>query len=263
MKRAQGLFVFALLVFSPGVARADDEAAACSSAHLAAQKDRRDHRLTAAKADLLTCARATCPILIRGDCADWLVQVEAETPSIVVDARAPGGSAVSAARALIDGRVIAEVLDGTAIEIDPGPHVLRVEAAGKKAADRSVVVLAGARAQRLTVVLEDILASDTSTSLAASPERRSSSPSVLPLALAGVGVVGLGLFSGFGIAGLSTKADLDATRCAPSCDHESVDRMRRDFAVADVSLLVGLGAFTVAGILWALRATADAPPRSR
>ncbi len=231
----------------PRVARGEDDAASCSSAHLRAQKDRRDHHLLAARADLLVCARDQCPSLIRVDCSEWLGLVESETPSIVVDARHADGTPLTSAHVVVDAAAVPEALDGKAMEIDPGAHLLRVDAPGSEAVEQRIVVLEGVRAQHFLVTLADTPDAPVKDS------RRSSA--TLPLVLGAVGVVGIGFFTGFGVAGLSTKSDLDAQACAPRCDPQTVDRMRRDFAVADVSLLVGLGALTVAGILFGLRGT--------
>jgi hypothetical protein len=54
--------------------------------------------------------------------------------------------------------------------------------------------------------------------------------------LGGVALVGLASFVGFALAGESAQS------CAPSCSRSQISTVRRDYAVADVSLLAALAA---------------------
>ena len=48
---------------------------------------RRSGKLLAARAALLACSREICPDAVRGDCVDWLEDVNRSVPSVVVTAR--------------------------------------------------------------------------------------------------------------------------------------------------------------------------------
>jgi hypothetical protein len=71
-------------------------------------------------------------------------------------------------------------------------------------------------------------------------------------ALGGVALVGLAAFTGFALAGESVQS------CAPSCTSSQVAELRRDYLVADVSLV---GALAAAGgaVAFALVSNHEAP----
>jgi len=71
---------------APPPARAD-EVAACVKSAENAQTERSAHRLRAARERLLACAQASCPSVVRNDCATWLSEVDQLLPSVVVQAR--------------------------------------------------------------------------------------------------------------------------------------------------------------------------------
>ena len=243
---------------------ADSRADACIAAHHEAQRQRRDNQPVEARASLLACSREECPALIRNDCTEWLVAVDAETPTLVVEPRTHGGEAIVGARAFVDGAPFAASLDGKALPIDPGEHVVRVEAPGHAAAEQHTIVVAGEHAQRLVVTLDDAAAPTLATSPAPAPppgtapstssastgRGESKRVPVVPAVLGAVGVVGLGMFAGFGLSGRSVKSELDDSHCSPRCDPSRVDDMWRRFTIADVSLGVGLVAIAAGVIVY-------------
>src|SRR5262249_46960823 len=81
----------------------------------------------------------------------------------------------------------------------------------------------------------------------------SAGPPAASWAAAGVGVVALGVFVGFGARAASIQSDLET--CAPDCpaarDKEKAEEGQRDATVADVGLVVGGAAVLTAGLLWA------------
>jgi hypothetical protein len=62
------------------------------------------------------------------------------------------------------------------------------------------------------------------------------------------GVLALGSFAYFGLAGRSIESDLD--RCVPYCQKDDVDRMRARYLVADLSLVVAAGSLGVGAYLF-------------
>jgi hypothetical protein len=72
-------------------------------------------------------------------------------------------------------------------------------------------------------------------------------------AFGGVALAGLGLFTGFGLAGSSAEA------CAPSCTASQAASIRTDFVVADVSLVAGVAA-AGAAVYFALTTKSEEPP---
>jgi hypothetical protein len=82
----------------------------------------------------------------------------------------------------------------------------------------------------------------------------SSKKLVLPIVFASIGVVGVASFAAFGLMGKSQRSSL-ASSCAPYCTSDDVSPVRTKYAIADVSLLVGLASLGVATWLFV-----SAPP---
>jgi hypothetical protein len=223
-------------------ARADDTQA-CVLAYEQAQKLRKAHKLLAARAQLLACMREVCPEVLRADCGPWLDEVERALPSVVIAARDEAGRDVSAARALLDGGVIGERLDGNAVALDPGPHRIRLEIAGRPALEQDILVREGEKARLVVLRLP--------AAMPAEPASRPVPP--LAYALGGLGVAALGSLSFFGLRALSHRSELDERGCKPACPQDEVDSVRRDYAIANVSLGVGVAALGLATVLFVTR----------
>ncbi|MEO6420602.1 MAG: hypothetical protein ABIP39_14405, partial [Polyangiaceae bacterium] len=91
-----------LLVFTSGIAASRDAFAGdtdrCVNAAEQAQRLRRDGHLRSARESLVACARETCPGPVRVDCKQWLGEVDADLPSIVVRALEDDGRAITDVR---------------------------------------------------------------------------------------------------------------------------------------------------------------------
>lgn len=218
-------------------AHADDQR--CIEAHSKAQGLRRDGRLMAAREQLRLCAEPVCPELIRGDCATWLSELDKELPSIVVSARI-GETDVSDARVLVDGRAVAEELDGKSIELDPGRHRVRLERDGERDVEREIVAKLGVKNEGVLFQLEA-----TPSLRPAEPKAEAGPDRTLVYVLGGVGVVGLASFTYFGLKG---KSDYDRLRdeCSPTCEASESDSVKQSFLIADLSLGVGVASLAVA-----------------
>jgi hypothetical protein len=57
--------------------------------------------------------------------------------------------------------------------------------------------------------------------------------------LGGVGVAGLGVFAGFGLAGKSSQDDLEKT-CSPRCSPDDGKSVKTKYLLADIGLGVGV-----------------------
>jgi hypothetical protein len=137
------------------MARADEKAA-CSQAYVAAQSRRSEHRLLAARDELRVCARQECSLLMKGemlkDCTDWLAQVEASIPSVVLSAKDSSGSDMTNVAVAIDKTVVVATLDGRSVDVDPGSHVFTFEAPGRDKVTLTALVLEGAKNQQIRAV---------------------------------------------------------------------------------------------------------------
>ena len=121
-----------------------DEVDVCISAAEQSQEQRRDAHLRAARARLVLCSRDACPRAIQKDCKRWLGEVEAAMPTIVIHPVDASGGDIVGARALVDGVRLEGAVDGRAVALDPGEHLLRVEA-GASSVEQRIVIREGER----------------------------------------------------------------------------------------------------------------------
>jgi hypothetical protein len=230
---------------------AQDATNACVDAHVAAQRLRRDGKLRAAREQLVSCARASCPQVLVRECAGWLTEVEATIPSVVFEATDETGRDLVDVRVEVDGQLLLSRLGGSAVEVDPGEHQVRWTHPERKPVEQAVVVREGDRGRRISARLEPLVTPAAGGGPVAVPEERP-----VPLAtwvLAGVGVAGIGAFGVLGGIGLSREGDLDARGCAPNCPSEDVDSVRTTFLIGDIALGVGVAALAGATIFYLTR----------
>jgi hypothetical protein len=137
------------LALSPLCVRADMTKAQCIDANTSGQDLRRDGKFSAASEQLRACAIPSCPALVRDDCTKRLDDVERAQPAIVFDVKdAASGRDVSVVKVTVDGRPLAEKLDGTALPVDPGEHVFVFTVPDQAAVTRSFVLKEGDKERR-------------------------------------------------------------------------------------------------------------------
>lgn len=226
-----------------------DEKQACASAAEEAEQLRIDARLMAARERLLRCSRPACPAAVRSDCAEWMTEVVAAIPTVVLAVRDARGQDVLGARASVDGVPIAQGLDGKALEVDPGVHTFRFEAGGA-AVEQVVLVREGEKSRTITATLDQgPMATTAPASSAPSPP---ASPRASPWtwAFGGIGVVALGIGT---YLELSVNADASAlaSSCGHSCSREQVhplvlkQQVLGPIAFAVGALSLGLAGYTL------------------
>jgi hypothetical protein len=239
-------------------ARADgrtDEKQACASAAEDAEQLRIDARLLAARERLLRCARAECPAAVRSDCAQWMTEVAAAMPTVVLGARDASGQDVLRARVSVDGVVVAHGLDGKAIEVDPGVHTFRLESGGA-AVEQTVLIREGEKNRPITTTLDRgpvAPIAPAAVSAAPPPPAPALRASTWTWALGGVGLLALGIG-----AYLELSVDADAsglrTTCGHSCSHAEVDPLVRKQQVLG-PIAFGIGALSLGLATYTLFAT--------
>jgi hypothetical protein len=228
---------------------------ACIQASEDTQRERAKGHLRSARARSAACLDGRCPTPIRRDCDVQATELARLMPTVVFRVRAPDGTDVPGARVEVDGVVEPSALDGRAHEIDPGTHEVSATAAGYVPARTRIVVEEGVRARVVELRPAPRDASGASGASSDSPapssptSARASSTWIATGALAGVGVIGIGLFAGLG---LSADADYRRLRdtCADACDPRDADSVRTRFQVADVALGVGLVALASAVVVY-------------
>jgi hypothetical protein len=134
----------------------------------------------------------------------------------VVSALDPTGHDAIAVRVFVDGQLVADGLDGKAMLIDPGVHTLRYELAGSAPVEETVLIREAQKDRTLRVQFQSGPAKPGPLAPAVAPIAAQAPPLeapvppsmptathpppapasiVVPLTLAGVGLVGLGAFA--------------------------------------------------------------------
>jgi hypothetical protein len=244
-----------LLSVSPRVTAATNGEPDCPTASEQGQKLRDQGKIIRAREMFLVCARATCPSVVRKDCAKWLPEVEETLPTVVFEAHDGQGADVAAVKVSVDGDQVAASLDGKPVPVDPGQHVFKYETQGATPVTQTIVVRSGEKNRLLKVDFPpppgQALTPKTPkiTPDTASPRPAKSGPPVLAFVLGGVGVLAIGSFAFFGITGKSDLSDLKSS-CAPYCDPGKLDDAKTKLLVADLSLGVGILALGGATIVF-------------
>ncbi len=222
----------ALAVAWSGVARdaaADPTKDVCIAANESAQVMRKEGKLIASQEQLRVCISASCPPAIRDDCTQRLDEMNRLVPDIVFDVKDAAGHDVSDVKVTVDGRPLADHLDGSALAVDPGDHSFTFERAGQPPVTQVFVIHEGERARRERVVLTSAPAGPAAPAPAAGPSAplpdapRPSSWSTnktLALVSAGVGVVGVGVGAVLGLSAIDKNGQSNADG---HCDSRGCD----------------------------------------
>ena len=224
----------------------DSASAECVRAYEQAQEQRHSGRLLEARVQLQGCARDACPEFIRSDCTAWYGELQAEVPTLVFAARSAGRD-LTDVRVSLGQRVLASRIDGEAIELDPGEYDFQFAAPGMQPLTQHVLISRGER-NRLQRVEFIPLAKEAEApvgraapSLPPLPQRSW----VLPAVFGGVAVLGLSSFGVFGGWGHAAESRLQTT-CSPHCSKDQLSSVSTKYAVADVSLAVGVASLGLA-----------------
>jgi len=234
-----------------GVARdagaADKATAACIQSAENGETARKEGQLLHARELFAQCAVRECPAMLRRDCAAWIEDADRQIPSIVVGAHDAQGRDVVDARVSVDGTLVREHLDGNAVALDPGSHVVRFETVGAPPVDLHVVLRAGEKNRQILATLGP--PSPPPAPVAVTPPPPPVTPPPPPPSgrsvpagawvLGGLGVVGFAAFGYFGEKGSNEASTLRST-CAPGCAASDVHATRLKLVAADIGLGVGV-----------------------
>jgi hypothetical protein len=307
------LTAFATMLVGSQTWAADPEKLACVAAHAEGQELRNAGHPMRARVRFEACARATCPPMVRAECVRFVGQIDAALPTLLIEARAPDGTAVTAVRMLVDGEPLLEELTGVPVKIAPGEHLLRFEPADARIASREVKIVARDGEKNIHLVLDlasqfrpngiadagesDIDCGGTTKGTppcaegrscradadcergrcaanrclsAPAPAARAAEPMpprplleaggrvpVLGLGLLAVSVGSLATFTIFALKGKGEQRELEG--CARTCASTDVDRMYRDYLVADVAL--GLALVAGATGTWLVLSSSRSPSK--
>jgi hypothetical protein len=224
----------------------------CVTASESAQDLRRAGKLREARAAFAVCTAASCPSIVREDCAHRLKEVEASLPTVVFSAKDAGGRDLSTVRVVMDGEPLLNKLDGTAIAVDPGEHHLVFEAIGFRDMTNTIVVREGDTGRSIQVVLASAAAPPAPE--ASAPPSDGNTQRAVGLALGASGVAGLAVGAVFGVLSKATYnhalaecANDDSKRCSP----QAIQDQKPAFTQATVSTIawIGGGALLAGGAL--------------
>jgi hypothetical protein len=276
-RRAASLALVCVLVslaIAQRTARAADPTTAdCLAASESSLALRNQQKLREARAQLLICSAASCPADVRDECARRVAEVNASIPTIVFEAKDTAGNDLAAVKVTMDGQPIAERLAGTALSIDPGEHTFTFETAGQTTVQRKFVIREGDKGRRERIEFGALVATSVPAAApsppAAGPPSILASPSnppppshasslgtqrILAIVAAGVGVVGLGVGTGYGIDAMSKhNAAHNACPSSQCSDSNGVNLWNQAVSAGNVStagFIIGAVGLAGGAALW-------------
>jgi hypothetical protein len=254
--------VLPLVLLARGAAQAADPTTAdCLAASEASLEAGNAHRLRYERAELLVCASASCPADIRRECVSRVDEVNRQIPTILFGAKGSSGADLSAVKVTMDGEVLAERLEGTALSIDPGEHTFTFETGDQPPATMKLLIEQGQKDRREVVRFGGRTAPEGHPTTAAppfppSPGRQASGSTqrILAVVAGGVGVVGLGVGTAFGIGASSRKNEAQSACPGNPCSTEDGAAKWSSAGaagnVATVGFIAGGAALAAAAVLW-------------
>lgn len=241
-----------LVVLTTALPSLAQDKEACVSSSESAQKLRSQKKLRAARKALVSCAQESCPSIVKKDCVSWLQEVDDSIPTVTLSARDASGTDLADVKVLIDGDLLTEKLDGSALAVDPGLHTFRFEPSKGDAVETKVLVREAEKNRVVSVTIGSQPVEVTAKPIATTPVTADTPPSRgLPTGTYVFGAIAAVSFVGFAYFGLSGRAARDdlKDRCAPYCNKDDEQPARTKLAVADISLGVGIVSLGVATVL--------------
>jgi hypothetical protein len=235
-----------LLLAWAAPANGDEDAtrAECMRAFEGAQRARLHSDLLEARKQLRICSRDVCPDLARGDCTTWLREVEAAMPSVVVSVRTSDGYDVADARVYVDGKRVESHLTGTPIDLSPGAHHIRADAAGKGATERKIIVSESEKSRLVALTLPFAKKAPSDVRSASEPPT-GAGPGAWPYVVGGIGVLALGAGVTLDLLGSHRLSNL-RNDCAPRCADSDVSSTKATIIIGDSLAAGGVIALAIA-----------------
>jgi hypothetical protein len=248
---------------------AEPTVAECLSAYDDSLTLRKKSQLRATRAKLVVCSSQSCPDEIRSECAGRVLDLDASMPSVVFDAKDAAGADLVAVTVKMDGELLAERLQGSALPIDPGEHTFTFEVAGRPRVEKRLLILEGEKRRRERVAFEALeppkpLAPPPMT--VANPvvlEQPRQSPQPKPglgrprtvaLVLGGIGVAATGLGVAYGLIAMSRREDANnlcpTTQCNGQGGLDAWSRAHSAGNIATGAFIVGAAGIASGLVIW-------------
>jgi hypothetical protein len=212
--RAVGLALLGgeLALFAAPARAADPTIGDCLLAAEASLKLRSEHKLRQTRTQLLVCSSASCPSEVRQECMKRMDEVNTAAATIVLAVKNGSGQELSKVKVTVDGQLLTDHLDGSALSVDPGAHEFTFEVAGEAPLTKTIILHEGEKDRRETVIIgAPVPPAQTAVTPAAQPGEGGGSPGEAPSEGAGSTLRVLGITStALGVAGLGAGGVLGA-----------------------------------------------------
>jgi hypothetical protein len=142
-----------LSLFGAPARAADPTLTDCIGANESSLQLRGDHKLRQARAQSLTCAMDSCPVEMREECKRRVAQLNIAVPTMIFVVKDATGSELSAVKVSMDGTLLADRLEGTAMSLDPGEHKFTFEAPGQPPFEKTILVHEAEKERREVIVI--------------------------------------------------------------------------------------------------------------
>jgi hypothetical protein len=252
-------------------------------------KLRKEHHLREARQQLLVCAALTCPAEVRSECERHLSAVNAAIPTLIFEAKDAAGNDLSAVTVTMDGKPLADRLEGIPISLDPGAHSFHFETAGHAPVDKSFVLEEAQKGRREKIVFgaaavsappapgqggearpakeDGVFTPGAERANSSSSEGVMSTLRVLGLVSGGVGVAGIGVGVAFGVmAGSASSNQQSACASSTNCPNRGQALSDRSTFTTDSSVeiagFVAGGALLAAGVVMFIAGGNKAEPEA-
>ena len=247
---------------------ADPTIAECLTANDKSISLRNERKLLASRKELLVCAASTCPGEVRKECMRRIDQVNASLPTIVFEAKDGTGNDLTAVKVIMNGELLVDKLDGSTLTVDPGAHNFTFEAPGQPPIAKQLVIREGQKDRR--EVLQFGAPAAATPAPGSAPAAKPANPAIetsvdqvssssgntqkiAALVAGGVGVVGVGVGTIFGLSSMSKNSDATA-KCPGACsDQAGVDLWndaRSAGNISTIGFVVGGVGLATGAILW-------------
>ncbi len=255
MKRplAFGLAIAGVLLSADeAVSATGPTTAECLAASEASLASATAHKLRSERAQLILCAAAGCPAVIRKECLSHVDEVNAQIPTIIFAAQDASGADIGAVTVSMDGERLTDRLDGAALPVDPGEHVFTFETQGRMRVTKKLVVQEAVKERHELITFEPAPLATPSQKATARPGL--GAQKVTALVAGSVGVVGLGIGAAFGALALSQKSEAQNACPGATCSTQSGGTKWSDATtsgnVSTVALIVGAVGVGAGLVLW-------------
>ena len=126
----------------------------CVAAYRESRENERTSHLRAARDLLIECAKPSCSRVLRQQCINRYIRLDADMPSVVPVVTDRSGAPRVDVEVKVDGAPLASRLDGRAIAVDPGVHEFSFHAGGELLASQKVMIIEGQRNRPIAVSVQ-------------------------------------------------------------------------------------------------------------